>query len=345
MRRFAAFASSASIGIMAIAMAPSAAFSQSVEIIYNSVLPPFNVAYLTAIRDFAASIEEESGGTITVTVPDTALAPGDRQYEGVRDGIIDMALINVSTVSQLVELDAIGELPGLAPTSRAASIAQWETYKEYFEEVGEWEGVKVLGSLILPGRQMLSVNSNVAPATIEDLRGMRIWATSTALSAFAQDAGGVPMDTPFLQLSENVFRGNLDILLITPSSADSASITSYVTHITNVPGGLGSVALAVIISEERWAELNEEQQAAVLRAADGLSERVGAATDAAELRAAEKYAAIPVTNVEGEALEGFHSVMDPQIDDWIARAEAAGIEDGREVVDFYRSVLEREAAN
>lgn len=344
MQRLSAIVSALTIGCSTFALSASGAMAQSVELIFNNTLPPFNETYQVGIRDFAQDIIEESQGDILVTIPDSALAPADRQYEAVRDGIADMAVMNISGITQHVVLNGIGELPYNAPTAETGSVALWETYKEYFEEIGEWEGVKVLSTHVLPGRQILSVNPDLAPDEPSDLQGMRVWATSTPLVAAAEGFGAVPMDTPYPELQENVARGNLDAVFITPGSADGAGIRPNVTHVTKIPGGLGSISFATIISEAKWNELTPEQQDAILRAAEGLPRRAGIANDAGEVAVQGVFADIPTTVVEGEALEAFHEVVDAQIVEWIERAEGAGLENPQEALDFYQSVLERELA-
>ncbi|EPX82895.1 TRAP-type C4-dicarboxylate transport system, periplasmic component [Rubellimicrobium thermophilum DSM 16684] len=324
-----------------LAAAPAAA---QTELIYNSYLPPFNETFQVGIRDFARRIEEESGGTIKVTIPDASLAPSDRQYEMVLDGIADMALLNISSVSQFVTLNRIGELPGHAPTAEAGSVALWETYQRYFAPLHQFEGVVVLSTHVLPGRQILSVGSR-APKRAEDLQGAKIWATSRPLIAAAEDLGGVPMVIQFGELQEFVSKGNLDLLFISAASAEAAGVLQDVTHVTKVPGGLGTISFVIIISEQRWNELTEEQQAAILRAAEDLPRRLGQANDASEAEVADAVARIPTTELDPETRGGLGPILDRQIDAWKAEATTAGIENPDEVLAFYRSVLERETAD
>jgi TRAP-type C4-dicarboxylate transport system substrate-binding protein len=337
MTRFTTLAAVAAL----LTAAPAAA---QTELIYNSYLPPFNETYQVGIRDFARMIEEESGGTIKVTIPDTSLAPSDRQYEMVRDGIADMAVVNMDNISQFVTLNQIAELPGHAPSSEAGSVALWETYQEHFAAVGQFEGVVVLSTHVLPGRQILSVGPLV-PTSAESLSGAKIWATSKPLIAAAEALGGVPIITQFGELQEFVSKGNLDALFITPGSADGAGVLENVTHLTRVPGGLGSIAFAIFLSEERWAGLTDDQKAAVLRAAEGLPRRLGQANDASEAEIADKVAAIPTTELDPETRGGMGPILDQQLEAWKASATAAGIADPDAVIEFYRAVLARETGS
>lgn len=330
--------------VFAFALSAAVPANAQVELIYNAYLPPFNETRQIGIRDFSRAIEAESGGSIRIVIPDSSLAPPNRQYEMIRDGIADMAVVNMDNVSQLVTLNQIGELPGMAPTSEAGSIALWETYQRYFEPIGQFRGVRVLSTHVLPGRQLLSVTPT-PHNSVESLRGARVWATSRPLISATEGLGAVPITTNFGELQEFVMRGNLDAVIITPGSADGAGILDRVTHYTQVPGGLGSIAFAIMISDEAWARLDAEQQSAVLRAAEGLPRRLGSANDASEREIEARVAQIPTTVLDGDVLAGFHSVLDRQIDGWITAATAAGIANPQEVLDFYRSVLERELAN
>ncbi len=334
-------AASALLGTSLLLTTAGGALAQSVELIYNSYLPPFNETFQIGIRDFAAAIEEESGGSITITIPDSSLAPANRQYEMVRDGIADLAVSGTDSVSQFVTLNFLGEYPGMAPTAEAGSVALWETYQEYFAEKNELPGVRVLSTHVLPGRDILSVNEGLVIETPDDLAGQRLWATARPFIEASEAMGAVPLDTEFGELQEFVARGDLDGLFISPGSAGSAGVMENVSQIARLPGGFGSVSFLVMISEDAWGRLNEEQQAAVTRAAEGLPRRLGAANDASELEVADQVEAIGISNLEYAA---FADILSGQIDGWKERAAAAGLEDPQAAIDFYMSVVERETA-
>lgn len=310
-------------------------------LIYNSFLPRYDEMYQVAVRDFAAAIEKESNGDLKIEIPDSSLAPSDRQYEMVRDGIADMAIVSSGGVPQLVTLNKIADLPFSAPTARAGAIALWETYSKYFEPFDEYRGVKVLSTHVLPGRQLLSV-SDVEITGVDDLSGVKIWSPPGTLTRTAEALGAVPVNSEFTALQEYVTKGTVDGVILTPGSADGARVLDNVTSYTKIPGGLGSLSFAVFISQERWNELTEDQQAAILRAADGLPGRTGAAADAAEAELADKVSAIPTIEISGDALAGFEAILNAQVDAWKEKAAQKGLENPDEVYEFYRSVLERE---
>jgi len=323
-----------------LVLSPSVASAQT-ELIFNSYLQPYDEMYQVAIKGFAQAIEAESGGTIKIIIPDSTLAPSDRQYEMVRDGIADMALVSSGAVPQLVLFNRIADLPFNSPSARAASIALWETYNKYFVPFDEFKGVKVLSTNVLPGRQLLSV-TGVKIQSAGDLAGVKLWSPPGALFETAKALGAVAINTEFTALQEYVTKGNVDAIIMTPGSADGARVLDRVTSYTQVPGGLGSLSFAVFISNERWDALDADQQAAVLRAAEGLPGRTGAAADEAEAELDEKVSAIETFVPQGDALASFEGALGATIANWKTRAAEKGLQNPDEVLRFYRSVLERE---
>ena len=329
---------------LAIGLGGALPATAQTELIYNSYLPPFNETFQVGIRDFAAAIGEESGGDVVVTIPDSSLAPSDRQYEMVRDGIADMAVLQVESVSQFVVLNELGGLPGMAPTAEAGSVALFETYNEHFAAVGELPGVKVLSTHVLPGRDILMLGENKISGPA-DLEGKRLWASARPFLDASEEMGAVPLVLEFGEIQEFAARGDLDGLFVSPGSAGSAGVLDMTGQINRLPGGFGSQSFMIIISEARWNELNEDQQAAVMRAADGLPRRLGAANDASELEVEAEVAEIGITTIEGEALAAFEAVIEPQLEGWRSKAAEAGLADPQAAIDFYLSVIARETGN
>ncbi|MDS9469890.1 TRAP transporter substrate-binding protein DctP [Paracoccus sp. MBLB3053] len=333
----------AALAASAVMLAPAfaaPALAQT-QLIFNSYLPPHDELYQIAIRDFAAAIEEESGGEIKITIPDTTLAPSDRQYEMVRDGIADMAIVSTGGVPQLVTMNKIGDLPFNSPSARAASIALWETYNKYFLPFDEFKGVKVLSTSVLPGRQILSVGKLQAES-VADLKGAKLWSPPGALSETVKKLGAVPVNSEFTDLQEYVTKGTVDAMVMAPNSAKGARVLEYVTGMTEVPGGLGSLSFAVFISQERWDQLTSDEQQAIERAAKDLPARSGAAADAVLAKLAPEMEKVPTVTLEGAPLDEFRSLLEARIEEWKERAAKKGLDNPDEVLAFYREILARE---
>ncbi|WP_180903410.1 TRAP transporter substrate-binding protein [Martelella soudanensis] len=325
---------------VAMALVPLRASAEPTSLIFNNFLPPFEATQAVAVRDFANRIEAESNGDITVTIPDTTLAPINRQYEAVVGGIADMALLPINEIPQYVTFGNIAELPYNAPSAEAASVALWETYRKHLEAYDEFKGLVLLSAHVLPGRQFLSLKAPLD--TPEAFVGKRIWVPNGPMVDTVEALGAIPSITNFPDLFENVTKGMVDALVITPDSAASGRILDAISHQTVVPGGIGSVSIAVVISAARWAELSDDQRMAIRRAAEGLPQRTGAALDAREVETAGAPSDHIVSiNAPAALLAKLAPILDTQIKDWIARSRKNGLADPQAVLESYRSVLAR----
>lgn len=334
----------AALAVSVLAMGVGTASAQeTATIIYNNYLSPFDDTYRVGVKDFAQRIEQASGGAIEVKIPDASLAPANRQYEMVRGRIADMAVLGIHQVPQLqlATLLQLATKPGFAPTAEAASVALWETYQKYFKPISGFEGAKVLATWTLPGRQLLSV-SDVSVQQPEDVEGAVVWAPGHTFVEDAEALGMVPLDAEFMELQQFVARGDLDLLFITPGSAASAHVLKPATGYAEIPGGFGTLAFAVIISKAKWKQLSEEQQAAVLQAAEGLSRRVGAAQDASNRKALAK---LKDMDVPIYLWNDNPNLLGQQIKIWKKNAKRAGLENPEEVIDFYKTVLMRKLSD
>lgn len=322
---------------------PTSLAAQTTELLFNSYLPRFDPTYRVAVQDFSKQIEKESGGTIKIKIPDATLAPSDQQYSMLLDGVADMAFISIPDLPQHVTLNQIAQLPYNVPNAQAASVALWETYQKYFEKVGELKGVKTLSTHVLAGRGILGLRHPIHSA--DDLAGKKFWVPPGAMGQVVKGIGAVPVFVTFPEVFDAVSKNMVDGLIATPGTATNARVGDRVKYYTKIPGGLGAVTLSVAISDASWNKLSKEQQAAMLRAADGLPKRTGAAIDEVEGKALEKMPHLQTTDVPPALMEKIKPVLDKQIENWKKQASARGIVDPEEVLTFYRGVAEREAAS
>lgn len=328
----------------AAALLLSAGFaSAQTELIFNTFLSPFDPSRKVAVEAFSAMIEAESNGTIIINIPDASLAATSGQYGMLMDGVADMAIIATPDISQFVTLNGIADLPYNVPNAAVASTALWETYKAHFQSFDEYRGLRLLSVHVLPGRQFLGMNG--APVnSAEAISGTKMWVPNGPLTDIVEALGAVPIHVPFPELSGGAETGLFDTLVASPGTALAARIIDKIDFVTEVPGGLGSVSLAVVITNESWNALSTEDQAAIERAANGLPARTGAALDGLEFGGLAKLAHKTIEQASDEFMADLQPILDAQVVAWKEEALDAGLQDPDAVLAFYRSVLEREIA-
>ncbi|MDE2220531.1 MAG: hypothetical protein KGL25_10525 [Gammaproteobacteria bacterium] len=309
-------------------------------LIFNTYLPPFDSVRKVLVEDFAARIGRQSAGAIRVSVPAVSLAPSTRQWDLVTSRVADIAVIPIYTQRARIVLPLLADLPFNSVSARSASMALWRTQEVYFSKFDEFRGVKLLGVFVLPPSRFVS---KVRPVkAIGDFRGLRTWVPASELSRSIAALGGAPVYSTLGQMFEYASKGTVDALMTSPSAVKQAHIGSYVHYMTEVPGGFGSVSFAVVINNAAWAGLGAKGQAALLRAAEGLPERVGAALDARD-KAGLAEVPLEINRTPGALTTRITSLLAFQESEWLAAARSRGLADPAAALAYYRSQMNKEA--
>ena len=332
-----------SLAVTAALALPTFAQAKTTELIYNIYLPPQNPARKAAVEDFAERVAKESGGSVKISIPSMSLAPSDEQYSMLLDGVADIAWLPTDDMPQVVTYTGIADLPGNAPTAESASVATWETYNKFFAEHDEYKGVKVLWIHALGGRQLMGLKNPVDAA--DAIQGLKVWTPNGPLTDIVEGLDGVPIHMNFAGLFEIVSKNAVDALVASPGAAFGSRTHTYVNHMSSYEGGLGSVSFAVAISGQAWSGLDADQQAAILRASEGMSRPTGAATDGLERFATMKMPDLKVIPTSDALNAALDPILQDITDGWIKDAADKGLADPKAALEFYRSVLDREMAS
>lgn len=117
-------------------------------------------------------------------------------------------------------------------------------------------------------------------------------------------------------------------------------VDAYLTNLVTVPGDLGSVSLAVVISEERWNDLSDDQRAAITRAAEGLPSRTGGAIDGREGETMAKLGNLKTQEASPELTKALEPILASQVQPWLDAAKAKGLADPKAVLAGYQKLLD-----
>ena len=66
-------------------------------------------------------------------------------FDAVRDGLVDVSFVTASYTPARHPLPLMAELPGAGATAEINSVAYSRVHWKYFQQVGEYKGVKLLG--------------------------------------------------------------------------------------------------------------------------------------------------------------------------------------------------------
>ena len=103
--------------------------------------------HLTAnvLQGWATEVEKATSGRVKFTMlPKHPSAPPGT-FDAVRDGLVDLSFVTASYTPARHILPLMPELPGSGETALINSVAYSRIHWKYFQKVGEYKGVKLLG--------------------------------------------------------------------------------------------------------------------------------------------------------------------------------------------------------
>src|SRR6266571_3884009 len=103
--------------------------------------------HLTAnvLQGWATEAEKATSGRVKFTMlPKHPSAPPGT-FDAVRDGLVDLSFVTASYTPARHILPLLPELPGSGDTALVNSVAYSRIHWKYFQKVGEYKGVKLLG--------------------------------------------------------------------------------------------------------------------------------------------------------------------------------------------------------
>jgi TRAP-type C4-dicarboxylate transport system substrate-binding protein len=180
--------------------------AQTVELKVSVFTPPINPLSVEMVRA-AKEIETKTGGRLKLNVfLASQMGPAPRQFDLVRTGVADIAIVLNGLTPGRFPLTELGELPGLVRGSaQAVAQAMYDNRQEFL--AGEYPDVTMLNFAVTPNPIVIS---RPEIRTIADFKGKRIRHPSPVHAATIAALGAVPVLVQPFELSESLARGQID---------------------------------------------------------------------------------------------------------------------------------------
>jgi TRAP-type C4-dicarboxylate transport system substrate-binding protein len=231
--------------------------------------PDNEVTFRTVMKPFAETVQRESDNAVVFDLfPNGALGrnPGS-QPQMVVDGVADVAWVVPSYSPGRFPDTEVLELPGLFKDLRESSLVatrlnQRKDFNDYgdFYVIGMW------------GTAPYSIHTNFPVASIKDLKGKTIRASSKNESAALRAFGAVPIGMPVTEIPEAISRGTI--------SGTTSHLSPFfdfgLDRVTNNHFfiGLGVVPLAILMNKKKFDALPQSARTVIERnAGDPLTNR------------------------------------------------------------------------
>jgi len=325
------------IGGLAVAL-PAAAQKQTLHMAYWAGPSHQMVQTLAA---WIKTIEEASGGNLTVEVDKAALGKMDAQYDLIRNGVRDLGWAVPGYTVGRFELLQGAELPLLCANPATCSPVVWKWYNEHGLADKEFTDTKLLITFM---GGPYGIHTVKPVKTLEEIKALKIRAAGPSLPmAKALGMNAVPL--PATETYEAVQKGTIDGSVFPWEAMPSFRLNELLKGHLEAPGGLGAPSFVIVASRKAFDNLTPENKAALMKASGETGAAlIGKAWLAADERGRDdaKQKNQAIETLAPAEFEKWKPLLKPVTDDWIKKVEQKG-QDGRKLLDDLEAMIKSSA--
>jgi TRAP-type C4-dicarboxylate transport system substrate-binding protein len=331
------------LALAVLAAAPLALTAQAqAPLTYSSWVPPTH--HLTVWQaNWAADVEKATGGRVKFQGLPKAPAAAPGTFDAVRDGLVDLSYVTASYTPARHILPLMAELPGAGATAEINSVAFSRIHWKYFQKVGEYKGVKLLGVWTHGPGQMFTKKPM---KSLAEFQNQKIRTGGGIAEAVANALGASAFVKPAPESYELLNSGVADGVFFPFESIVSFKLDKVIGQATVFPGGLYSSAFGFFMNEDKWNKIAKQDQDIIEKYSYEYAARSnGQSWDRADQvgLSALKAAGANIITADASMQAEAKKRSGPIIEDWIKKASAKGI-DARAILNEFHEELKKVAA-
>jgi TRAP-type C4-dicarboxylate transport system substrate-binding protein len=319
------------------------ALAQTTTLTMSSWVSPQHHLTANVVVGWAAEVEKATNGRVKFTMlPKHPSAPPGT-FDAVRDGLVDLSFVTASYTPARHILPLMAELPGAGDTALVNSVAYSRIHWKYFQKVGEYKGVKLLGVFTHGPGQMFTKRP---VATIADIQGLKIRTGGGVAESVAKALGASAFVKPAPESYELLKSGVADGVFFPLESIISFKLDTVLEQATLFPGGMYSSAFGFFMNEDKWNKLPRQDQEAIEKiSGEHIARLAGASWDEADQKGLDalKKSGVKIVTASPELAAEVKKRSAPIIDEWIKNASAKGV-DAAKILAEFREELKKVAA-
>ena len=250
------------LALTMVAMASFGAATAEAETLKVSTFLPPNHVWNRAIEAWGTEIADLSGGELDLEIfPAGQLGPPPRQYDLVRTGAADLAVILHSATPGRFPMTELAGLPLTVPSagndSAITSRRLTELAPDYL--AGEHPDTKILWMAVTPPLKIHLTDAD--PSDLSAFEGKRVRYAGSTWQKIIETLGGSPVPVPPAEAADAMSKGVVDGACFpfeATKAFDLAPVTSY-----SLEPGLAAAPFALVMSQATYDALSPELQAII----------------------------------------------------------------------------------
>jgi TRAP-type transport system periplasmic protein len=292
--------------------------------------------HLTAnvLQVWANDVEKATNGRVKFAMlPKHPSAPPGT-FDAVRDGLVDLSFVTASYTPARHILPLLPELPGGGDTALVNSVAYSRIHWKYFQKVGEYRGVKLLGVFTHGPGQMFTKKP---VAGIGDVQGLKIRTGGGVAEQVAKALGASAFVKPAPESYELLSSGVADGVFFPLESIISFKLDTVLEQATLFPGGMYSSAFGFFMNEEKWNKLPKQDQEAIEKlSGEYIARLAGNSWDEADRKGMDalKKSGVKIVHANPAFVAEVKKRSAPIVEEWVKQANAKGVDAAKILAEF-----------
>lgn len=225
----------------------------------SSWAPPSHGINAILWPKFIDMIEKATDGRVTAQIK-YKLAPPPAQFDIVQDGAADITWIfHGYNPGRFIATKMI-ELPGYEGSAQAASVAYWRAHEKFLGAANEHKGVKLI-ALMTHGPGVLHSAKQVT--SLDQIKGMKLRIGGGVAGDVGAALGATGIRVPAPKVYETLASKSADGVMMPMEGKKGFKLTEVAQHTFQVPGGFYRGSFAVVMNEDKFKSLSEQDQKAL----------------------------------------------------------------------------------
>lgn len=264
--------------------------------------------------------------------PGAILGAATAQYDLVKNGVADIALVVPGYTPGVFPKTSVGEIPFIADTAVDLTGKLLTFYEEGLIS-SEFEDFKLVGLFSTPAYNYISPKEGILSP--EQVQGMRIRAPSAYVGRLIGELGASSINLPATEVYEGLERGIVDATLWNLNAVTTFRLHEPARYYTNL--NMTMTPMLVLMNKNTYERQSAEDKA-VLDQSLGrdFSEWAAQVTDDYEDERREAFIAegsVTMQTPSDEQLAAWHKVMEPAPQIWLEFTSGLDPAEGQALLD------------
>ncbi len=307
----------------------------------SSWVPPSHMLSETQ-KEWCGLLEQKTAGKVKCNILPRAVAAPPGTFDAVRNGLADVSFTVHGYTPGRFETTRIAEMPFLANSAEASSVAFQRVYAKTPAMADEHKGVKVL--TVFTHGPGIVYNTKRPIAKLDDLSGLKFRVGGGMVVEIGKALGMNVTLKPAPESYELLSTGVMDGTLFPAESIESFKIDKVIKHATTFPGGLYNVSFVFMMNPAAYDRLPPEGKKAVDELSGEFAARLfGRGWDRVDRRgmAFMNAAGVQFTAADAAFIKAVKERTAPLEDNWAKAAEAKGVKAPKKALADFRAEIAR----